>query len=170
MLSKNISNLYLIIKAIRLLWFVRLFFTVLPFHQTSYYGKMPPYRFVPYVLLSRTAAPRKSRRLQHSRHHGFIADDSTREAPYSPAPAAPSSPRTPPPPEAPAPPQNTRRLQHTRRHEFVTEGSTRTAPDSPAPAAPTQPRIPPPPLLQRATTPFLHRSPEQSHHLPLPPV
>ena len=39
-------NLYLIIKAIRLLWFVRLIFTVLTPHQTSYYGQTATYRFV----------------------------------------------------------------------------------------------------------------------------
>ena len=45
---KNDINLYLILKAIRLLWFVRSFFTVLPSHRITYlYLIIKVLRFLP---------------------------------------------------------------------------------------------------------------------------
>ena len=38
----SLYYLYLIIKALRLLWFVRRNFTILPSHQIAYYLKVPP--------------------------------------------------------------------------------------------------------------------------------
>ena len=48
-LVTHISYLYLIIKAIRLLYYVHPAFTILPSHQIAYYTRIPPYRFVPNI-------------------------------------------------------------------------------------------------------------------------